>query len=72
VIGKGDFALSRNWEQSKLLDAELAKRKLRSAFEKGYITAGQLGRALDAINQKKHSKLLDAFLGDHIGAKAFG
>jgi hypothetical protein len=72
VIGTGDFAVSRNWERSKLLDAELAKNKLRSAFEKGYITTGQLGKALDAINRKQHSKLLDAFLGDRIGAKTFG
>jgi hypothetical protein len=35
VIGRGDFAVSRNWEKSKLLDAELAKNKLRSSFEKG-------------------------------------
>jgi len=72
VIGRGDFAVSRNWEQSKITDATLAKHKLRSAFEKGYINTGQLGRALDAINRKQHSKLLDAFLGDHIDDKTFG
>lgn len=72
VIGTGDFAVSRNWERSKLLDAELAKTKLRSAFEKGYITPGQLGRALDAINRKQHSKLLDAFLGGTLDGRKFG
>jgi hypothetical protein len=72
VIGTGDFAVSRNWERSKLLDAELAKNKLRSAFEKGYITTGQLGKALDAINRKQHSKLLDAFLGGTLDGRKFG
>jgi len=72
VIGTGDFAVSRNWEKSKLLDVELAKNKLRSAFEKGYITTGQLGKALDAIKRKQHSKLLDAFLGGTLDGRKFG
>lgn len=72
VIGRGDFTVSRNWEKARILDTELAKTKLRSAFEGGYITAGQLSRAPDAVNGKERSKLLDAFLGDRIGAKTFG
>jgi len=72
VIGDGNFDVSRNWEKSKVFDSEMTKKKLRSAFEKGFISAGQLGKALDAINKKATSKLLDAFLNGDIDDKTFG
>lgn len=72
VSGKGDFAVTRNWEREKVMDIEIAKNKLKNAFEKGYITAEQLNKALDELKSPKHSKTLDAFLEGKIDEKKFG
>jgi hypothetical protein len=51
------------------MDIEIARNKLKAAFEKGYITAGQLSKALDELKTKKRSKTLDAFLEGKIDEK---
>jgi hypothetical protein len=72
ITGKADFAVTRNWEKAKVMDIEIAKNKLKTAFEKGYITAEQLSKALDELKTPKHSKTLDAFLEGKIDEKKFG
>lgn len=72
ITGKADFAVTRNWERAKVMDIEIARNKLKSAFEKGDITAEQLSKALDELKTRKHSKTLDAFLEGKIDEKKFG
>ncbi len=54
------------------MDIEIARNKLKSAFEKGYITAEQLSKAMDELKTQKRSKTLDAFLEGKIDEKKFG
>jgi uncharacterized caspase-like protein len=72
VTGSADFAVTRNWERAKVMDIEIARNKLKSAFEKGYITAEQLSKAMDELKTQKRSKTLDAFLEGKIDEKKFG
>lgn len=72
ITGRADFAVTRNWERAKVMDIEIARNKLKAAFEKGDITAEQLNKALDELKTRKHSKTLDAFLEGKIDEKKFG
>ncbi|GER92356.1 hypothetical protein A45J_0071 [hot springs metagenome] len=72
ITGKADFVVTRNWERAKVMDIEIARNKLKTAFEKGYITAEQLSKALDELKRQTHSKTLDAFLEGKIDEKKFG
>ncbi|OGW21197.1 MAG: hypothetical protein A2X55_02985 [Nitrospirae bacterium GWB2_47_37] len=72
ITGNADFAVTRNWERAKVMDIEIARNKLKTAFEKGIISAEQLNKALDELKTKKHSKTLDAFLEGKIEEKKFG
>ncbi len=53
-------------------DLTALRTKLKDAFEKGAISADQLGRALDEGGRSARSKILEAFLEDKIDAKKFG
>lgn len=72
VSGKGDFAVTRNWERAKIIDVEMARVKLKTAFEKGYITTEQLNKALDELKSADRSKMLEAFLEGKLDDKKFG
>jgi len=72
VSGKGDFAVARNWERAKVMDADMAKARLKSALEKGSITADQLNKAMDELKTPNRSKTLEAFLEGKIDEKKFG
>jgi hypothetical protein len=72
VSGKADFAVTRNWEKAKVMDIEIARGKLKSAFEKGHITAEQLSKAMDELKTQKRTKTLEAFLEGKIDEKKFG
>lgn len=72
LIGSGNFAVTRNWERAKVMDTDIAKAKLKSAFEKGDITAEQLSKAMDELKSSKRSKTLEAFLGGKIDERKFG
>ncbi len=54
------------------MDVEIARAKLKNAFERGYITAEQLNKALDELKSPKRSKTLDAFIEGKIDEKKFG
>ncbi len=60
--------------QPSQLPADLSalRAKLKDAFEKGAITAEQLGRALDEGGSAARRKILDAFIEGKIDAKKFG
>ncbi len=70
--GRGDFAVARNWEKAKVMDAGIGKQKLKAAFERGNISAGQLSNAMDELSAGKRSKMLEAFLEGKIDEKKFG
>ncbi len=53
-------------------DLQALRVKLKDAFEKGAISAEQLGRALDEGGRSTRSKILEAFLEDKIDARKFG
>lgn len=72
VFGQADFAVSRNWERSKVLDIEMAGAKLKAAFEKGAITTEQLNRAMDELKTQNRSKTLESFLEGKIDEAKFG
>ena len=72
VSGRGDFAVTRNWERAKVMDIEIARGKLKNAFEKGIITTEQLSKALDELKTQTRSKTLEAFLEGKIDDKKFG
>ncbi len=72
VIGEGDFAVLRKWEQAKVMDEDMARSRLKDAFEKGDITVEQLNKALNELKLRGHSKMLGAFLEGKINAKRFG
>ena len=72
ATGRGDFAVARNWEKAKVMDAGIGKQKLKTAFERGNISAGQLSNAMDELSAGKRSKMLEAFLEGKIDEKKFG
>ncbi len=72
VFGSGSFSVSRNWEKAKVMDVDLARGKLKNTFEKGFISAEQLSRAMDDLKSPSRSKLLDSFLDGRISDKQFG
>lgn len=72
VFGQADFAVSRNWERSKVLDIEMASSKLKTAFEKGAINSEQLNRAMDELKTQNRSKTLELFLEGKIDEAKFG
>ncbi|MBI5894235.1 MAG: caspase family protein [Deltaproteobacteria bacterium] len=72
ISGKGDFAVTRNWEKAKIMDIEIARAKLKSAFEREFITAEQLNRALDELKLSSRSRILEAFLEGKIDENKFG
>jgi tetratricopeptide (TPR) repeat protein len=72
VSGKGDFAVTRNWERSKVMDGEMTRVRLKLAFEKGSITADQLSKAMDELKTLNRSKTLEAFLEGKIDERKFG
>jgi hypothetical protein len=72
ATGRGDFAVARNWEKAKVLDVGIGKEKLKAAFERGSISAGQLSNAMDELSAGKRSKMLEAFLEGKIDEKKFG
>jgi hypothetical protein len=53
-------------------DLQALRVKLKDAFEKGAISAEQLGRALDEGGRTNRGKILDAFIDDKIDARKFG
>lgn len=72
ITGKADFAVTRNWERAKVMDVEIARAKLKSAFEREFITAEQLNRALDELKLSSRSRILEAFLEGKIDEDKFG
>jgi len=72
ISGQGDFAVTRNWERAKVMDVEIARAKLKSAFEKEFITAEQLNRALDELKLSSRSRILEAFFEGKIDEDKFG
>jgi len=72
VFGSGSFSVSRNWDKAKVMDVDLARGKLKNTFEKGYISADQLSRAMDDLKSPNRSKLLDSFLDGQISDRQFG
>lgn len=72
ITGSADFAVTRNWERAKVMDIEIAREKLKGAFERDSITAKQLNKALDELKTQKRSKTLEAFLGGEIDERKFG
>ncbi|MBI5894132.1 MAG: caspase family protein [Deltaproteobacteria bacterium] len=72
VSGKGDFAVARNWDMAKVLDADMAKTRLKAAFEKGIISEEQLNKAMDELKTQKRSRTLKSFLEGKIDEKKFG
>ncbi|MDX9822179.1 MAG: caspase family protein [Syntrophales bacterium] len=72
VFGSGSFSVSRNWDKAKVMDVDLARGKLKNTFEKGFISAEQLSKAMDDLKSPARSKLLDSFLDGKISDKQFG
>ena len=72
ISGKGDFAVTRNWEKAKVMDIDIARNKLKAAFEKGDIRAEQLKKAMNELKTQTRSKTLEAFLEGKINEKEFG
>lgn len=72
VYGSGHFSVTRNWEVAKVQDTNIASGRLKNTFEKGYISAEQLSKAMDEIKKPARSKLLDSFLNGKITEKQFG
>lgn len=72
VSGKGDFAVTRNWERAKVMDADMARVRLKNVFEKGMITTEQLSKAMDELKTPSRSKTLEAFLEGKIDERKFG
>lgn len=72
VYGSGDFFVTRNWQKAKVEDIDIARGRLKNTFEKGYITAEQLSKAMDDLKKPVRSKLLNSFLDGKITDKQFG
>ncbi|TAN44555.1 MAG: tetratricopeptide repeat protein [Nitrospirae bacterium] len=72
IAGTGNFPVTRNWERAKIMDVDIAKSKLKAAFEKGLITADQLSKSVDELKASVKSKILEAFLEGKIDERKFG
>jgi len=72
VSGTGNFQIARNWDKARVQDLEIVRGRLKKSFEHGYITAEQLGRALDELGKPTQTKLLKSFLGGKLSDKQFG
>ncbi len=72
ITGKGNFAVTRNWDVVKVRDVNIARSRLKSAFEHGDITAKQLSKALDELKTGQRSKILGAYLEGKIDEENFG
>ncbi|MBI5561731.1 MAG: caspase family protein [Deltaproteobacteria bacterium] len=70
--GAGDFDVTRNWPMAKVMDADTAKARLKSAFERELISEDQLSRSLDELKGKDRSRTLKSFLEGKIDEKRFG
>lgn len=53
-------------------NSEKAKEILKDAFERGFLTADQLTRALDELKTEKQTRTLTAFLRGELDGKRFG
>lgn len=58
-------------EKAKPADLEMAKKRLKAAFENGAITIEQLNKAFDELSSPQRSKMLDAFLQGKLEEKEF-
>jgi len=72
ITGKGNFTVTRNWNAAKVKDVNIARSRLKTAFEHGNINARQLSRALNELKTGQRSKTLDAYLEGKIGEENFG
>ncbi len=72
ITGKGNFAVTRNWNEVKVKDVNIARSRLKTAFEQGNINAKQLSRALDELKTGQRSKTLEAYLEGKIDEENFG
>ncbi|MBW2569072.1 MAG: caspase family protein [Deltaproteobacteria bacterium] len=72
ITGKGNFAVTRNWDVVKVKDINIARSRLKTAFENGNISVKQLSRALDALKTGQRSKTLEAYLEGKIDEENFG
>ncbi len=72
LTGKGNFAVTRNWDVVKVKDINIARSRLKTAFEHGNINAKQLSRALDELKSGQRSKILGAYLEGKIDEENFG
>ncbi|MBF0329596.1 MAG: tetratricopeptide repeat protein [Nitrospirae bacterium] len=72
ISGTGNFPVTRNWERAKIMHVDIAKSKLKAAFEKGLITAEQLSKSVDELKASVKSKMLEAFLEGKIDERKFG
>ena len=72
ITGKGNFAVTRNWNAAKVKDINIARSRLKTAFEHGNINARQLSRAMDELKTGQRTKTLEAYLEGKIGEENFG
>jgi len=72
ITGKGNFAVTRNWNAAKVKDVTIARSRLKTAFEQGNINARQLSRAMDELRTGQRSKTLEAYLEGKIDEENFG
>ncbi|MBU4288384.1 MAG: caspase family protein, partial [Proteobacteria bacterium] len=72
ITGKGNFAVTRNWNEVKVKDVNIARSRLKTAFEHGNINAKQLSRAMDELKSVNRSKTLEAYLEGKIDEENFG
>ena len=72
VSGTGNFQVARNWDQARVQDLEIVRGRLKKSFERGFISAEQLGRALDELGKPVQSKLLKSFLSGKLSDRQFG
>ena len=72
LAGKGNFAVTRNWNVVKVKDINIARSRLKTAFEHGNINARQLSRVMDELKSGQRSKILEAYLEGKIGEENFG
>jgi len=72
ITGKGNFVVTRNWNEVKVKDVNIARSRLKTAFEHGNINAKQLNRGLDELRAGQRSKTLEAYLEGKIDEENFG
>ena len=72
ITGNGNFAVTRNWNEVKVKDINIARSRLKSAFEHGNINAKQLSRALNELKTGQRSRTLEAYLEGKIDEENFG